>query len=272
MEEIIVVRYRKTGRLVYMRKFSCELNVNDIIVGITDRGEELGRVVKKILKSDVPEGVEIENIVRKAGKYDLETDKENIIEAEKVVEYVKEESKKLNLNMKILSAEYTLDKSKVIIYFTASERVDFRELVKELTHKIRARIELRQIGARDEIKLYPNLGVCGREVCCRTFLQDFKSVTIKDAKDQGLQINMPKLSGACQRLKCCLKYEEESYRENLSKLPKVGSIVMVNDTKEKGKVVNLDILNMKVKVRFGNTREDEEYKTYNSDEVKGGEN
>ena len=170
--------------------------------------------------------------------------------------------------MKLLAAEYTFDASKLTFYFVAEERVDFRELVKSLASKYKARIELRQIGPRDEIKSYPNLGMCGKEVCCRTYLQDFESVTIKMAKEQGLQINMAKLSGACGKLMCCLKYEEEAYKENLEKLPKVGDIVEVEGEEEKGKVIGLDILRLKVKVKFGTSRDDERYETYPVDMLK----
>ena len=171
--------------------------------------------------------------------------------------------------MKLLTAEYTLDGTKLTIYFVSEDRVDFRELVKIIASKYRARIELRQVGPRDEVREYPTLGMCGREVCCRTHLQDFDPVTIKMAKEQGLQINMSKLSGACGKLMCCLRYEEELYKENLKKLPKVGEIVRVKGEKERGKVTAVDILNLNVKVRFGIDDEDEErYETYPVDKIK----
>ena len=169
--------------------------------------------------------------------------------------------------MKILSAEYTFDLSKLTIYFVSEERVDFRELVKLLASKYKVRIELRQIGPRDEVKEFATLGMCGKEVCCRTFLQNFDPVTIKMAKEQGLQINMSKLSGACGKLMCCLKYEEEAYKENLEKLPKVGSLVQIKDQDLKGKVVSIDIIGLKVKVKFGDTREDEYFETYDVNQV-----
>ena len=171
--------------------------------------------------------------------------------------------------MKFLAAEYTFDTTKLTFYFVSEERVDFRELVKILASKYKSRIELRQIGPRDEIKTYPNLGMCGKEVCCRTHLQDFEPVTIKMAKEQGLQINMPKLSGACGKLMCCLKYEEQTYKENLKKLPKVGELVTVEveGQKEKGKVTNVDILGLKVKVKFGTSNEDERFDVFPVEKV-----
>ena len=149
------------------------------------------------------------------------------------------------------------------------EVTNFRELVKIIASKYKARIELRQIGPRDEAREYPTLGMCGKEVCCRTHLQSFEPVTIKMAKEQGLQINMSKLSGACGKLMCCLRYEDELYKENLKKLPKVGELVKVKGEKEKGKVTSVDILNLTVKVRFGFEDEDEErYETYSVEDLK----
>ena len=136
-----------------------------------------------------------------------------------------------------------------------------------MASEVKTRVELRQIGPRDEVKMYESLGMCGKEVCCRTHLNDFKSVTIKDAKEQGLQINMEKLSGTCGKLMCCLKYEAEEYRENLKNLPKYNEIVKVKETKEEGKVCNLDILKMKIKVKFGDSRENERIETFNPSEL-----
>lgn len=268
MEIILGVRFRKTGKLVYMNPLKYGFRVGDTIVAETDKGQELGRIVKILKPDELPKDAEVQDIIRPATKYDLKTQKENETEAASVLEYAKKEAAKLKLNMKFLLAEYTFDKSKITLFFTSEERVDFRDLVRILAAEVKTRIELRQIGPRDEIKVYPNLGMCGREVCCRTHLQDFKSVTIKDAKDQGLQINMPKLSGACGRLMCCIKYEEEGYKENLKKLPKYGEIVTVKETNETGKVANIDILNLKVRVKFGDSRENEKYETYDAEELK----
>ena len=264
MANIIATRFRKTGKLAYMNVNDEEFKIGDNVVGSSERGIEIARVVKVYKEFDKKE--QFTPYLRKATKYDLEDFAENIKKAEEMVKIAKEKASNLKLSMKILLAEYTLDRSKVIIYFTADERVDFRELVKLLLNETRSRIELRQIGPRDEVKVYPNIGICGRETCCRTFLTNFDSISIKDAKDQGLQINMSKLSGACGRLLCCLKYEENVYKENVNKLPKYGEVVTVKETGKKGKVVNSDILKLKVKVKFIEN-ENEFYDTFELDKL-----
>lgn len=267
MKNIIGVRFKKTGKLSFFDALDNELKVSDNVLVNSERGEELARVVK-ILTQDEIEDKEYEKIIRKATEKDISTIKENEKKAKEALEFCKSEAKKLGLTMKILMAEYTFDASKLIIYFVSEERVDFRDLVKTIASKYRARIELRQIGPRDETKLYPNLGMCGREICCRTYIQEFDPVTIKMAKEQGLQINMAKLSGACGKLMCCLRYEEDAYKENLKELPKVGEIVKVKSDGETGKVVSVDILGLKVKVKFGDNKEDERYEVYPVKELK----
>lgn len=267
-EKILGVRFKKTGKLVYLDPLKYGFRVGDSIIANTERGEEIGRVVKIIDRNTMPADLKIDKIIKPATKKDLEKQKQNEIEASKALEFCRKEANKLKLDMKLLAAEYTFDSSKLIFYFTSEDRVDFRDLVKSLASNYRARIELRQIGPRDEVKIHPNLGICGKEVCCRSFLQDFEPVSIKMAKDQGLQINMPKLSGACGKLMCCLRYEEEAYKENLEKLPKMGEMVRVEGEEEQGKVVNLDILKLKVKVKFGTTHEDERFETYPVDMIK----
>ncbi|MEG2348751.1 MAG: regulatory iron-sulfur-containing complex subunit RicT [Clostridia bacterium] len=267
MDKIIGVRFRKTGKLYYFDPMHFGFRVGDSIIADTERGEELGRVVKIIDEKDCPKNIEIQKIIKPATKKDIDIFKENELRAKEALEFCKDEAKKLNLSMKLLLAEYTFDTSKLIFYFVSEERVDFRELVRNLAQKYKARIELRQIGPRDEVKSHPNLGMCGKEVCCRTYLQDFEPVTIKMAKEQGLQINMAKLSGACGKLMCCLKYEEEAYKENLEKLPKVGEYVKVGSDGIEGKVSAIDILKLKVKVRFGSSREDEKFETYSVEEL-----
>ncbi len=269
MENIVIgVRFKKAGKLCYFDPSRYTFNVGDFVIVNTQKGQELGRVVKLVDRNLVENNDnKIEKILRPASKRDLQVVRENEIKAQEALEYCKEEVKKLNLNMKVLIAEYTFDLSKLTIYFSSEDRVDFRELVKSLASKYKVRIELRQVGSRDEVKAYPNIGMCGKEVCCRAFLQDFEPVTIKMAKEQGLQINMSKLSGACGKLMCCLKYEEDEYKENLKKLPKVGDIVKVPKEKLTGKVTNIDILGLKVKVKFGTTKEDEYYEIYPVNEI-----
>ncbi len=260
------IRFKRTGKLSFYLTDDDNLNISDSVVADTDKGEEIG-VVAKIL--DVEENEELQKIKRIATEEDFNIQKEMDEKAKEALIFCKEQAKKLDLDMKVLTAEYTLDGTKLTIYFVSEDRVDFRELVKIIASKYRARIELRQIGPRDEVREYPTLGMCGKEVCCRTHLQNFDPVTIKMAKEQGLQINMSKLSGACGKLMCCLRYEEELYKENLKKLPKVGEIVRVKGEKERGKITSVDILNLSVKVRFGIDDEDEErYETYPVEKLK----
>ena len=260
------IRFKRTGKLSFYLTDDDNLNISDSVVADTDKGEEIG-VVAKIL--DVEENEELQKIKRIATEEDFNIQKEMDEKAKEALIFCKEQAKKLDLDMKVLTAEYTLDGTKLTIYFVSEDRVDFRELVKIIASKYRARIELRQIGPRDEVREYPTLGMCGKEVCCRTHLQNFDPVTIKMAKEQGLQINMSKLSGACGKLMCCLRYEEELYKENLKKLPKLGEIVRVKGEKERGKITSVDILNLSVKVRFGIDDEDEErYETYPVEKLK----
>ena len=252
MNKVIGVRFTKTGKIYYMDPSDNDVKVGDKIVANSERGQEIGRVVsvKSIEEFEKLEYKEnVEKIERIATKEDLEKQKELEHEAKEAFETCKKLAKKYNLDMKFIYTEYTLDKNKLICYFSSEDRVDFRELVKELANIYRIRIELRQVGPRDEVKAYDNVGTCGKEVCCRTFLPDFETVTIKMAKEQGLQINMQKLSGNCGRFKCCLKYEEEVYKEKLKNLPKVNEMVKYEG--ELCKVVSLDILNEKVRLKIG---------------------
>lgn len=269
MKQILGIRFKNINTLCYYKNNDEKIEVNDQVVAETDKGLEVGRVVKVLNEDDLKkeEKEKIKDILRKVTKEDLNTLKENDKMAKEAFLFCKEKIKELNLSMKLILAEYTLDATKLTFYFVSEERVDFRELVKLLASKYKVRIELRQIGQRDEVRVYPNLGMCGREVCCRTFLHEFEPVTIKMAKEQGLQINMSKLSGACGKLMCCLRYEEEAYKENLKKLPKVGEMVTVKETEEEGKVTALDILKLKVKVKFGTSREDERFEVYDVNEI-----
>lgn len=252
MDKVIGVRFTKTGKLYYMDPLNIEVKVGDKIIANSERGQEIGRVVcvkskEEFKKLELPD--KIDKIERVASSQDLDKQKRLDEEAKRALVTCKKLAKKYNLDMKFIHTEYTLDKSKLICYFVAEDRVDFREVVKDLANEYRVRIELRQVGPRDEVKAFSNVGTCGKEVCCRTFLQDFDTVTIKMAKEQGLQINMQKLSGNCGRFKCCLKYEEEVYKEKLKNLPKVNEMVKYEG--ELCKVVSLDILNEKVRLKIG---------------------
>ena len=259
------IRFRRTGKLSFYISDNENIKASDSVVVDTEKGEEIGIIAKV---SDVEEVEKLPKVKREATDKDFKIQKEMDDKAKEALQFCKSEAKKLNLDMKVLSAEYTLDGTKLMIYFVSEDRVDFRELVKVIASKYRARIELRQVGPRDEVREYPTLGMCGREVCCRTHIQDFDPVTIKMAKEQGLQINMSKLSGACGKLMCCLRYEEEVYKENMKKLPRLGELVKVQGEQDKGKVTSVDVLNLKVKVKFGMDREEERYEIYPLDMIK----
>lgn len=260
------IRFKRTGKLSFYLTDEDGIKLSDSVVADTEKGEEIGVVAKVVEPED---GEELETIKRMATDKDFKKQKEMDDKAQEALKFCKEQAKKLELDMKVLTAEYTLDGTKLTIYFVSEDRIDFRELVKIIASKYRARIELRQIGPRDEAREYPTLGMCGREVCCRTHIENFDPVTIKMAKEQGLQINMSKLSGACGKLMCCLRYEEETYKENLKQLPKVGEIVKVKGEQDKAKVTSVDILNKMVKVRFNFDSEDEDrYETYPVEKLK----
>ncbi len=259
----IYVRFSKTGKL-YIFKYpeNEEVKVSDYVVAENSQGQALGQIVKIVEDNNDSEILEI---IRVASEKDIEENKKNEELSIKTLEKCKEIVNKHKLDMKLIKAEYTLDKTKLTIYFVSEDRVDFRELVKELAGNFKVRIELRQVGVRDELKSCPTIGICGKEVCCRTFLPDLEPVTIKMAKEQGLQINMQKLTGSCGRLKCCLKYEQEVYEDKLKVLPKVGT--KVETPSGVGKITSCEILKEKVRVKID---EDDGYhfEIFDANEVK----
>lgn len=268
MSTVLGIRFRKAGKMSYTKPIEGCYNLNDKVIVVTDKGAEVARVVKVIKDDNLLDNVDFKEFVRKTSKADLGTDKQNRKEASEFVLVAKKEARKLSLNMKFLLGEYTFDKTKLTLYFISDDRVDFRELVRILATRVKTRLELRQIGARDEVKIFDNIGMCGREVCCRSHLDGFKSVAIKDAKDQGLQINMTKLSGACGKLMCCLKYENETYIENSKLLPKYGDEVEIVSTKQKGVVCGLDILGLKVKIKFVDSSKTETIENFEVKDIK----
>ncbi len=226
MTEIVGARFKKAGRVYYFDPAGIDLKVNDYIVVETIRGLELGHVViapRQVLVNEVT--TPLKPVVRLAEPEDIKRaqelenkEEEALVECGKLVA-------KLNLPMKLLSAEYNLDGSRLIFFFSAAERVDFRELVRELTNRFKIRVELRQVGPRDEAKLIGGFGRCGRPLCCMSFLSEFAPVSIRMAKEQDLPLNPMKISGVCGRLLCCLGYESEQYRVMREKLPKKGQQV-----------------------------------------------
>ncbi len=228
----------------------------------TARGLELGTVIKYKQEGEAPEDLKV---VRVATEQDIKTAKDNLELGKSLIPQIKEEVARFNLQMKVCLVEYTLDKEKIIINYTADDRVDFRELVKALASKLKARIEMHQIGHRDQVQYIGAMGICGRVCCCKAHLNDFDKVGIKMAKNQGLSLNPTKLNGMCGKLLCCLKYEDDYYSEMLAKMPKVGQRVGTNDGE--GEVASVDLLKETVEVVF--TRKDEvERKVYPASEVK----
>ena len=266
MAEIIGVRFKPVGKTYYFDPLDFEINKDDKVIVETSRGTEYGTVVigrKRIDDKELSKPVK--PIVRPASEEDHERYRENKRKEKEAFDICAEKIKRHGLEMKLIEVEYTFDGSKILFYFTADGRVDFRELVKDLAMVFRTRIELRQIGVRDESKTIGSIGVCGRSLCCSKFLGEFAPVSIKMAKEQGLSLNPSKISGACGRLMCCLKYEQDTYEELLKKLPHQGSIVKTPDGS--GMVESVNVLKEKVKVSVGEEKE-RTIKEYDASEVK----
>ena len=266
MKTIVGVRFRKPGKVYFFDPGYIRLKVKDKVVVETSMGEDIGEVV--IARRQMPEEkitVPLKKVIRLANKKDLKKLEENKGKEKKAFKTCKEKIKKHNLEMNLVDVEYKFDNSKIIFYFTADGRIDFRELVKDLAAIYKTRIELRQIGVRDEVKKIGGNGVCGRELCCCTFLNNFDIVSIKMAKEQCTSLNPSKISGNCGRLMCCLKFEQDVYEEKLKRLPKVGSTVKTPDGE--GTVSGVEVLKEALKVQF---KKDDitTYKTYKASDVK----
>ena len=247
--QVVKIQFKPVGKKYYFSPNNLELNDGDKVVVETIRGIELGTVVGEIIDIDEKELIsELKPILRKATNKDLDDYK---IAKEKELG-VKEKTKFYAINngleMKILGCEYTLDLGKLIIYFEAEGRVDFRQLVKDLAEEFKVRIELRQVGPRDGAKFIGGLGPCGLKICCVTHIDDFDNVTIKMAKNQNLSLNPQKISGTCGKLLCCIKYEDETYKQARKNLPDIGDTVKTVDGI--GKVVGLDILKGIIQVKY----------------------
>jgi len=226
MSEIVGVRFHQAGKVYYFDAADNEVEVGDYVVVEASRGQELGKVVispKQVLFSDITEP--LKPVVRKAQAEDVEHAQQQQERSREALAKCQELIEKLNLPMKSISAQYNLDGNHLTVFFSAEKRVDFRELVRELSHSLKTRVELRQVGVRDETKLVGGLGKCGFPLCCTTFLCDFAPVSIKMAKEQGIALNPMKTSGICGRLLCCLGYEYDQYRAMKEKLPGLGQEV-----------------------------------------------
>jgi cell fate regulator YaaT (PSP1 superfamily) len=241
------VQFKKLGKRYF---FGCErfnLSDGDMVVVNTIRGQEIGYVCGDMFDLD-PKGIdgELKDVIRVATNDDITRYRRNLDEEPKIIQRTKELVIREGLDMKVLSCEYTLDKSKLIIYFESEDRVDFRNLVKDLADVYRTRIELRQVGSRDGAKYFGGVGPCGLMVCCQTWITDFQNVSVKMAKNQSLSLNPTKINGSCNRLLCCLDYEDDTYSEEKKKYPKIGSIV--NRDGKKGKVISVDIFRKSYRV------------------------
>lgn len=226
MAKVIGVRFKPVGKIYYFDPLDFEIYQGDKVIVETARGIEYGEVVLPLREVDDSEIVApLKNVIRIATEEDKKKVEENKKKEKEAAKIFVEKVKKHGLEMNLVDVEYTFDQNKVLFYFTADGRIDFRELVKDLAAVFRTRIELRQIGVRDEAKILGGLGICGRPLCCAKYLDDFQPVSIKMAKEQGLSLNPTKISGACGRLMCCLKFEQESYEVLLKTTPKVGAIV-----------------------------------------------
>jgi len=249
MQEIVQIKLREFGQCLYFNSGKLTLKIGDVVIVEQDRGIDYGHVLcdpDETLEVESPEN--LKNVLRIATEGDLKQIAENQRKAAEAQNTCMKKIEQHNLDMKLIDTEYSFDRSKIIFYFTAEERIDFRGLVKDLARIFRVRIELRQIGVRDEAKLLGGMGPCGRELCCKTFLRDFVPVTIKMAKEEGLPLNPPKISGLCSRLMCCLAYEYETYKEYSRGLPKEGE--KINTPEGRGRVVSVDILKRKVYVEL----------------------
>ena len=266
MKNIVGIRFRKPVKVYFFDPGYIRLNPKDKVIVETSLGEDIGEVV--ISKRELPDEKvpkDLKRIIRLASSKDIKRQEDNKQKEKKAMEVCKEQIKKHKLEMNLVDVEYKFDGSKIIFYFTADGRVDFRELVKDLAAIYKTRIELRQIGVRDEVRKIGGNGVCGRELCCCSFLNNFDIVSIKMAKEQSASLNPSKISGNCGRLMCCLKYEQGVYEEKIKKLPKVGSIVKTEDGE--GTIVSEEVLKERVKVQF---KKDDvtTYKSYDAKDVK----
>ena len=241
--EVCGIIFKENGKNYYFNKNNIEININDYVIVETEKGEQFGKVAFIELESkETPQ----KNILRKASNEDYKKYLKSLKEAKEVLVEAKKMSDSLDLEMQFVEASFTFDHKQLIINFIADERIDFRELVKLLAAKYKARIDLHQIGVRDKAKEIGGLGPCGRPLCCNSFLNKLETITINMAKNQNIALNPSKINGLCGRLLCCLKYEDENYKCCRKGLPKIGQTVSTE--KGEGKVINLDILNKRYSV------------------------
>ncbi len=249
MQEIVGIRFKKLGKIYFFNPNGFKLDKGRNAIVETARGLELGEVaVSNRLMDDEKIVTPLKKVIRPATKEDEDLFEENEKRAQEAFKVCEEKILKHGLDMKLIDVEYTFDSTKLLFYFTADTRIDFRELVKDLAAIYKTRIELRQIGVRDEVKMLGGYGMCGRELCCVNHLADLNPVSIKMAKEQGLSLNPTKISGVCGRLMCCLKHEQEVYEEKLSRLPNIGAIV--KNPEGEGSVEDVQVLKEIITVKL----------------------
>lgn len=268
MTRVIGVRFRTAGKIYFFAPGKFNIKQGDSVIVETARGVEFGRVVsgpKEVKDEEVVQP--LKPVIRIATEQDSRVEEKNREKEKEAFKICLEKIRKHGLDMKLIDAEYTFDNNKVLFYFTADGRIDFRELVKDLAAVFRTRIELRQIGVRDETKIRGGIGICGRTLCCNTYLSEFAAVSIKMAKEQNLSLNPTKISGVCGRLMCCLTNEEETYEELNSHLPSVGDTVTTSEGLT-GSVHSLSVLRKLVKVIVVLENDEKEIREYNADDLK----
>lgn len=266
MIKVISVRFRTGGKVYFFDPLEFEIKKGQHVIVETARGMEYGLVVSDIREVEDERVIQpLKPVIRVATPADDKQNEENLIKKKEAYDICLEKIRKHELEMKLVDAEYTFDNNKVLFYFTADGRIDFRELVKDLAAIFKTRIELRQIGVRDEIKIMGGIGVCGRVLCCHSYLSEFVPVSIKMAKEQNLSLNPTKISGVCGRLMCCLKNEEEIYEELNRKLPNVGDTVTTDDDLQ-GEVHSVNVLRQRIKVLI-ETGDEKELKEYHVDQL-----
>lgn len=252
MAQVVGVKFKKMGKIYYFNSNGIKVDIGQTVIVETPNGKEIGTVAlgnRKIADEKLPK--DLRKVIKIATPKDLERLEKLKKREKKAFKIFNDKIKKLNLDMKLIDVEYVFDGSKIIFYFIAENRVDFRDLVRELASTFKARIELRQVGVRDETKLAGGIGNCGKTICCATFLKDFQPVTIKMAKDQGLSLNPTKISGTCGRLMCCLNYEQDMYAELLKGAPDLGAYVKTPNGN--GTVKDYAILQGNLKVQLDDT-------------------
>ena len=267
MKRIIGVRFKRLGKIYFFDPKWLEVKKGDKVIVDTAQGEEIAEVVVPNRIIDDEKVVEpLKKVLRLASPKDIKHAEECKKKEQEAFEVCNKKIKEHKLEMTLTDVEYKFDNSKILFYFTADGRIDFRDLVKDLASIYKTRIELRQIGVRDEVKRIGGNGVCGRELCCCSFLSDFETVSIKMAKEQNISLNPSKISGNCGRLMCCLQYENDVYEEKIKHLPNIGAIVKTEDGE--GEVDNIEILKEKLRVKFKNEDGVYTYKKYDAKDVK----